>query len=173
MDRFRNFIKTIFPYCIVAAVIFLLFKYCLFNCYVPSSSMTPTLESGDRILAVCNPSKIERYDIVMFKFPDDESRYFVKRVIGLPRETIEIRTDGHVYANGELLDDSFIREPMAVDTDVTYEVPDGCYLMLGDNRNESWDSRYWDNTFVTEEEITAKGGIIYWPLNHVGLLSEK
>ena len=105
----------------------------------------------------------ERFDIVIFKYPDDESQLFIKRVIGLPGETVEIK-DGKVYIDGSetALDDSFIPEKMQGSFG-PYTVPDNCYFMLGDNRNDSKDSRFWKNTFVRFDQIVGKAVVRYYP----------
>ena len=104
--------------------------------------------------------------MAIFYFPDDvtEKTYYVKRIIGVPGDTIDIR-DGHVYLNGSEtpLDEPYIREPMEVSPPLHYEVPEGCYFMLGDNRNFSADSRFWKNTFVKKEKIIAKVLFRYFP----------
>ena len=106
----------------------------------------------------------QRGDIVIFRFPDNEKIYYVKRVIGLPGETVDIH-DGHVYLNGseEPLEEGYIREPMIPEEPAHYEVPDGCYFMLGDNRNYSADARVWQNTYVKKEKIVAKVLFRYFP----------
>ena len=145
----------------------------LVNAMVPSSSMEGTLYPGDRFfgnrLAYQNDGP-ERFDIIVFKYPDDESLMYVKRVIGLPGERIEI-IDGKVYVdgNGEPLNDSFIKEPM-IGSFGPYEVPEDSYFVLGDNRNNSNDSRRWKHTFVRRDQILGKGVVIYWPFKHMKLL---
>ena len=105
----------------------------------------------------------ERFDIVIFKYPDDESQLFIKRIIGLPGETVEI-IDGKVYIDGSdtPLDDSFTLETPTGNYG-PYTVPEGCYFMLGDNRNNSKDSRFWQNTFVEEDKILGKAVVKYFP----------
>ena len=105
----------------------------------------------------------ERFDIVIFKYPDDESQLFIKRLIGLPGETVEIR-DGKVYINGsdEPLDDSFVPE-VPTGNYGPYKVPENSYFMLGDNREYSRDSRFWKNTFVSFDEIVGKAVVRYYP----------
>ena len=105
----------------------------------------------------------ERFDIVIFKYPDDESRLFIKRVIGLPGEVVEIK-DGKVYIDGSPtpLDDSFIPEKM-IGSYGPYTVPENCYFMLGDNRNDSKDSRSWKNKFVRFDQIVGKAVVRYYP----------
>ena len=106
----------------------------------------------------------ERFDIVIFKYPDDESKLFIKRVIGLPGEKVQIK-DGKVYINdSEIpLDDSFVPEKPRGSFG-PYEVPENSYFVLGDNRNHSKDSRCWKSTsFVTFDEIVGKAVIRYYP----------
>lgn len=143
------------------------------NARIPSGSMENTVQKGDRIfgsrLAYLN-SDPERFDIIFFRYPDDRSRIFIKRVIGLPGENVTI-VDGKVYINDEEtpLDDSFIKEEM-LGSFGPYEVPEDCYFVLGDNRNNSKDSRFWENTFVPKKDILGEAGLRYWPLNKIGFL---
>ena len=128
--------------------------------------MEYTIMTGDRIfgnrLAYINKDP-QRFDIVIFKYPDDETQLFIKRVIGLPGETVEIR-DGKVYIDGAEtpLDDSFTPEPPQGNWGPEV-VPEGSYFMLGDNRNRSKDSRFWTNTFVKKEKILGKAVLRYFP----------
>ena len=81
---------------------------------------------------------------------------------------------GHVYINGEKYQENYLNEPMIVDSKmykpVDVVVPDGCYFMMGDNRNNSEDSRYWPNKFLAKKDIEARAYFIYWPLYKLGLL---
>ncbi|MEG7532000.1 MAG: signal peptidase I, partial [Hungatella sp.] len=106
----------------------------------------------------------KRGDIIIFRFPDDESIYYVKRIIGMPGDIIDIR-DGQVYLNNSEapLEEPYIREPMDPSPALHYEVPEGSYFMMGDNRNYSADSRFWQNTFVKREKIIAKVLFRYFP----------
>ena len=93
----------------------------------------------------------------------DDAALHIRRVIGLPGETVEIK-DGKVYIDGSetALDDSFIPEKMQGSFG-PYTVPDNCYFMLGDNRNDSKDSRFWKNTFVRFDQIVGKAVVRYYP----------
>ena len=154
-DKSRSVWRELWDYAkIIIAVFviaFLLGHFVYINARVPSGSMEETIMTGDRVfgnrLAYIKDDP-ERFDIVIFKYPDDESRLFIKRVIGLPGEVVEIK-DGKVYIDGSPtpLDDSFIPEKM-VGSYGPYTVPENCYFMLGDNRNDSKDSRSWKNKFV-------------------------
>ena len=150
----------------VVIVVLVVDNFLLINAVIPSESMENTIMTGDRIfgnrLAYLFDAP-ERFDIVIFKYPDDESQRFIKRVIGLPGETVEIR-EGKVYINGSdtPLDDSFTPET-PVGNFGPYTVPEGCYFMLGDNRNNSRDSRMWDNPYVKKEKILGKAVLRYFP----------
>ena len=164
---------------VVVLVVLVINNVILINAKIPSESMEKTIMTGDRIfgfrLSYGINLKIgsfeysqkfrdpERFDVVIFRYPDDESQLFIKRVIGLPGEKVEIK-DGEVYIDGSLtpLDDSFIPEA-AVGDFGPYEVPEDSYFMLGDNRNWSKDSRYRKNTYVTFDEIVGKAIIRYYP----------
>ena len=164
---------------IVVVVVLIVNNVLLINAKIPSESMENTIMTGDRIFGFRMAYGInfdffgnhiskklkdpERYDIIIFKYPDDESQLFIKRLIGLPGETVEIR-DGKVYIDGssEPLDDSFVPDTPTGNYG-PYTVPEDCYFMLGDNRENSRDSRYWNNTFVTFDEIVGKAVIRYFP----------
>ena len=164
---------------IVVVVVLFVNNFILINAKIPSESMEKTIMTGDRVfgfrLAYGINANIfgnqiskkmkdpERFDIIIFKYPDDESQLFIKRLIGLPGETVEIR-DGKVYINGSSkpLDDSFVPETPKGNYG-PYVVPEDSYFMLGDNRENSRDSRFWDNTFVTFDEIVGKAVVRYFP----------
>ena len=163
MEELWEYIKMII---FVVVVVFIVNNVLLINAKIPSESMEDTIMTGDRIfgnrLAYINKDP-QRFDIVIFKYPDDETQLFIKRVIGLPGETVEIR-DGKVYIDGSEtpLDDSFTPEPPQGDWGPEV-VPEGSYFMLGDNRNRSKDSRFWTNTFVKKEKILGKAVLRYFP----------
>lgn len=156
---FFRIAEYIAAYTLILLVIVIFFKFVLMLSPIPSASMENTIMTGDLVISTrFNAKDIERYDVMIFEFPDDPNIDYIKRVIGLPGETITIN-DGHVYADGVLLDESFINEPMDASKSMTFEVPEDCYFMMGDNRNHSYDSRYWDNTYVPLEAFKAKAQI--------------
>lgn len=139
----------------------------LVNAYVPSGSMMETIQPGDRLFGlrlIYKFSDPKRFDIVVFHFPDNEKEIYIKRIIGLPGDTVNI-VDGKVYINDstEPLDDSFIKEPMNGSYG-PFNVPENCYFMLGDNRNGSADSRFWMNPYVSKDKIIGKAYVRYWPV---------
>lgn len=150
---------------VAVIVAFLFTRFIIVNAQVPSGSMENTILTGDRLIGFRLAylfHEPERGDIVIFKYPDDESQNFVKRVIGIPGDVIQI-SNGHVYVNGEQLEENYLREPMNNDgEELTYVVPADSYFMLGDNRNNSKDSRYWTNTFVSKDKIIAKVSFRYF-----------
>lgn len=153
---------------VVLAVVFsvLINTFILINATVPTASMENNVMVGDRLFGYRLAYKKEgpkRGDIVIFKYPDDESQLFIKRVIGLPGETVNI-VDGKVYIDDsdEPLNEPYLAQEM-FGTFGPYTVPADSYFMLGDNRNYSRDSRFWDNQFVHRDKIIGKALIRYVP----------
>ena len=150
-------------------------KYVIINATVPTGSMEHTIEPGDDLFGLrltYRFSEVQRGDIIIFRFPDDETQKYVKRVIGLPGETVTVN-DGKIY-----IDDSEtpLEEPYLKDEWVQatgpfeFEIPEDSYLVMGDNRNDSYDARYWENTYVTRDEIIGKAYMIYYPFSRFGSL---
>ena len=152
----------------IATATFIVNSRILLWANIPTGSMIPTIPEHSLVLGTrYDADKINRYDIVIFKYPDDETQTYIKRVIGMPGETIRIRV-GKVYADGKLIDDAFTAELSADDGE--YKVPEGCYFMMGDNRNHSIDSRFWMRKYVEEEKIMAKAKFLIYPFHHFGSL---
>lgn len=163
-EEIISWIKIIITAALIA---FVLNTFIIANSRVPSGSMENTIMTNDRVIG----SRLsyyfndpERGDIVIFHFPDDESIYYVKRIIGLPGDIIDIR-DGHVYLNNSEtpLEEPYIREAMVPEEAAHYEVPEDSYFMMGDNRNWSLDARRWTNTYVQRKKIIAKVLFRYYP----------
>jgi len=139
---------------------------------VEGTSMNPLLSDQERIFInkfVYRFEPIERGDVVVFWYPLDRSKSFIKRVVGLPGETIEIRA-GHVYANGKELPDQFV--PSIYLDDSTYmprRIPDDEYFVMGDHRDSSNDSRVFGP--VARPYIYGKAVFAYWPVDHFGSLT--
>ena len=154
-----------------AVIAFIINTKIIANSQVPTGSMETTIMAGDRVIG----SRLsylfgepERGDIAIFIYPDDEARgvktYYVKRIIGLPGDTIDI-VDGKVYINGSdtPLDEPYLNEPMDPEPPQHYEVPEDSYFMMGDNRNHSNDSRRWTNKYVSRDKLIAKVLFQYFP----------
>ena len=194
------------------------------NSFIPTPSMESNLPVGSRLFGFRLNylfSTPKRGDVVIFDYGfecknchimyqkneenkcpncDTETKgskkvHFIKRVIGLPGEHIEVKADytaeqelfrstkfsdpsikatcGHVYINGEKFEEDYLNEPMIVNNffvSADVVVPEGCYFLLGDNRNNSEDARFWPNKFISLKDIEAKAYFIYWPFNKMGLI---
>lgn len=151
---------------IAAAVIFSLFvNFCIIvNATVPTSSMETTIMTGDRVIGfrlAYTFDDPQRGDIAIFKYPDDENILYIKRIIGMPGETLTVH-DGQVLIDGKALDEPYLNVVTEGEFG-PYEIPEGSYFMMGDNRNNSADSRYWKNTFLKRDKIVGKALIKYFP----------
>lgn len=157
---------------ILAAVLLaaLIHKFVLFKIKVPTGSMMPTVEIGDQLFVtrIYNPSNIKRGDIVVFE-SDELHEPLLKRVIGLPGEHVEVKSDGSVYINGEKLQEDYVKY-QGGKTDMSFDVPEGKFLMLGDNRDNSDDARYWKNPYIDGKDIEAKAQITIYPFNRIGFV---
>lgn len=146
-------------------VALLLCRFVIINSNIPSGSMENQINVGDRVIGFRLSylfSEPERGDVIIFKYPDDESQTFIKRIIGLPGDIVEIK-GGEVFVGGVALDEPYIKEPMRPNETFKFIVPADCYFVMGDNRNSSKDSRYWENTYVSKNQILAKAIFRYWP----------
>lgn len=132
---------------------------------IPTQSMSPILQSGDGMIADLRAYKKKtpaRGDLMVFKYPNDESVPYVKRVIGLPGETIEIRSR-IVFVNGKPLTENYVRyfDPGSLYEHYgAYKLSTGEYFVLGDNRDNSQDSRHFG--FVKQSEVIGQARYIYW-----------
>lgn len=144
--------------------------------YIPSSSMEPTLQINDRLIIekmTYRFNEPKRGDVVVFNATDalkaqNFNEAFIKRIIGLPGDTVQVKR-GEVRVNGELLREIYIKEkPNYNYGPVT--VPEGNYLVLGDNRNNSYDSHYWG--FVPKDKIIGRAFVRFWPPQRMGGIDE-
>jgi signal peptidase I len=167
----RDLIEVIVP----AVVLFIIIHtFFLESRFVPSPSMVPTIEVQDRFLSNKTAYWFEklprRYDIIIFKPPAElhVKEDFVKRVIGLPGETIRVH-NGVVYINDKPLQEPYItpdRAPVA--EFASFIIPEGNVFVMGDNRNNSQDSRYWGP--LPLGNIKGKAWWRFWPLNRIGVV---
>lgn len=166
----KEILSWIFIFAAAFALAYLINRFVIFKVIVPSGSMENTIMTGDRVFTFRLAylfSEPERGDIVVFPYPDDERVDYIKRIIGLPGDKIEIR-DGILYINDELYYEDYILEPMDKEDFGPIIVPENCYFMMGDNRNSSLDSRYWNNKFVERKKIKGKAIFKYPDLKWLG-----
>lgn len=141
----------------------------LIDVYVPTGSMKSTLDVGSELIAVDIKyvNIISRGDIIIFRCSADNDDIYIKRIIGLPGEHIEIRNKS-IYVNHSTrkLDESYIYNDWEIDNDnYVFDVPENSYLVLGDNRNDSYDARYWniEDRYVNQNDIVGKAYFKYSP----------
>lgn len=162
---------------IVLAITFLIITFVGQRTHVSGESMENTLDDGDRLIVDKLTYRFhdpERFDIIVFPFRYKDNTYYIKRIIGLPGETVQI-VDGEIYINGELLEESYGREVMQ-DAGLAAEpitLGDDEYFVLGDNRNYSSDSRDPSVALIHRKEIIGRAWLRIWPLNSFGILKHQ
>lgn len=181
----RDWIESI----IVAFLLAMVIRAFIIQAFkIPTGSMRPTLMEGDLILVnkfiygakvpfsdlrLPKVSDLKRGDVVVFIYPEDKSKDFIKRLVGLPGDALEIK-NGTIYINDKpLLDPVFNQRYYYNRGDFAAEgqkitVPVDSYFMLGDNSGSSKDSRYWG--FVQKKDILGKAIMIYWPLQRIRII---
>lgn len=143
---------------------------------IPSGSMKPTLQIGDHILVskfIYRFTDVKRGDVIVFKYPRDEKKDFIKRVVGLPGERIELKGTT-IYINGEPLKEDYAYYNSMIGLRNGFgpvQVPHGHLFVMGDNRDNSKDSRFWG--FLDEKKIKGKAFLIYFSWNKNGDFTDK
>lgn len=158
-------LDTFKPAIVMCTILIIVFNFIIMNGFIPSESMAPTLNVGDGIvvnrLSYVSHSP-ERGDIVVFESEEYSGEYLIKRVVGLPGDVIDIK-DGDVFVNGcRLIEDYAHGETLPSLNQVThYEVPENSVFLLGDNRENSADSRWWANPYLSYDDIIGKAVFQY------------
>ena len=167
LDKKAIIKEYILNFIIIGGLAFLILKFVGHGVYTPSESMVPTLEVNDRLIVsnVYKPENLKEGDIVTFKCDEYGDKLLIKRLIGLPGDTIEIK-DGVVFRNGTELEEPYVKNNEEYDG--YFEIPEGKYFFLGDNRANSDDSRYWENPYVDRKDIEGKVQIRIYPFNEIG-----
>lgn len=171
----REALSWVFTFAAAILVALVLKNFVIINATVPTGSMENTIMPGDDLFGfrlAYQFSEPKRGDIIIFKYPDDEEEKYVKRIIGLPGETVRI-SNAKVYIDDSEtpLQEEYLKDEWTVATGpFEFQVPEGCYFVMGDNRNDSWDARYWDNTYVAREKIIGKAEWVYFPFDRIGSL---
>jgi len=170
--------KEIFSWVILAAtavaIAFFINTVIIVNASVPTGSMHPTIEEGTRLIAFRLSylfSEPERFDVIVFNSPDNTGVRYIKRIVGLPGETIDI-VNGNVFINGDTvpLDEWYLTDSLwgLSLTTQSFSIPYGYFFVMGDNRNNSRDSRGlggdpWNNLFIPEGNIMGRALFSYFP----------
>lgn len=145
---------------------------------VQGSSMEATLSNGDQLIVDKISYRFrdpKRYDIIVFPFRYEDNTFYIKRIIGLPGETIQIDGEGNIWINGEILEESYgreiIRDPGLAVEPITLGEDE--YFVMGDNRNNSSDSRVEAVGNIHRDEIIGRAFIRIWPLSKFGILKHQ
>ena len=162
---------------IVLAITFLIITFVGQRTHVSGESMENTLDDGDQLIVDKLTYRFhdpEWFDIIVFPFRYKDNTYYIKRIIGLPGETVQI-ADGEIYINGEVLEESYGREVMQ-DAGLAAEpitLGDDEYFVFGDNRNYSSDSRDPSVALIHRKEIIGRAWLRIWPLDSFGILKHQ
>ncbi|NLC19201.1 MAG: signal peptidase I [Clostridiales bacterium] len=163
----KEIISWIMVFAIAIALAMVINRFVIYRVSSPTGSMENTIMINDKVFIFRLAylfSEPKRGDIVVFEAPDKPEEDYIKRIIGLPGDVVE-GIDGVVYVNGEPLEEDYLKEPMlegpGTGTFGPFKVPEGHYFMMGDNRNNSADSRFWHNTYVSRKKIKGKAVLKY------------
>jgi signal peptidase I len=167
-------LREVLETAVLTLLLFLVVRLAVQNYRVDGPSMMPTLQNRELILV----DKAEYYvhppqrgDIIVFQYPRDPSQDFVKRVIGIPGDTVELDSNGYVLVNGIRLTEPYIEEAYSgLPTSRTWKLGLDQYFVLGDHRDDSSDSRYWGP--VPRSDIIGRAALVYWPFNEFHFLQD-
>lgn len=184
MSKLTGFLKEIVSLLLTLAVMLLALKLLFFYVAEPfivnGRSMDNTLQNGERLLML-KQNEIERFDVIVFPSPIEDNKLYIKRVIGLPGDTIEYKND-QLILNGHALTEPYLQDlaqtspqPFTYDfrlQDVTGEikVPEGKLFVMGDNRRNSLDGRSFG--FIDREDVVGEADMVHWPLDKIHLLDQ-
>ena len=166
-SKWRELIEDI----ILAVLLYFAIDFCIGRFRVENISMETTFHEGQ--LVMVNKlnykfSEPRRGDVVIFHSPVDPGKDYIKRMIGLPGDHIEV-TDGELYINGEKIDEPWLHEPIQYSG--SWDVAEGTYFVLGDNRNHSSDSHVWGG--VPKANLIGNAFFRYWPLNRISVIRNR
>lgn len=176
-DESRNILKElagwIFYFIVIIGLTYIIITYVGQRTRVDGSSMETTLSDGDHLLVDKISYRFkepERYDIIVFPYLHEEKVYYIKRIIGLPGETVQV-IDGYVYVNGEMLDSDVYGAEVMEDAEMAADpltLGEDEYFVLGDNRNHSADSRDPSVGLIKRKNIMGKAWVRVYPFDRMG-----
>ncbi|MGR6835861.1 signal peptidase I [Syntrophomonas erecta] len=169
----RDFLKELISIILIAFVLAMLLRaFVIEGRIIPTGSMLPTIQLQDRVMVnkfIYRFKEPQRGDIVVLEPPESlhSDQDYIKRVIGLPGETVEMK-NGRVLINGRPLSEPYLAEELDYEYGPVV-IPEGSLMVLGDNRNHSFDSHMW-NVWLTTDRLKGKAFMTYWPIKHIKLL---
>lgn len=174
----KEILSTSIYLLIVLFAAYLIITYVGQRTQVSGSSMETTLSDKDNLIVDKISYRFhepERFDIIVFPFQYEKNTYYIKRIIGLPGETIRIDVKGNIYVDGEILEEDYGREVIAYAGRAGQEIQlaDDEYFVLGDNRNNSSDSRDPSVGNIKREDIIGRAWVRIWPLSKIGVLQHQ
>jgi len=148
------------------AIAVIIQRFVLFIVLVSSNSMEPTLAPGDRVLMVRirRSHNVKRQDIIAF-YSREYEMMMIKRAIGLPGDSVTIQNDGVLYINGKKLTEDYVHSSNSPSE--AFNVPKHQFILLGDNRKHSSDSRFWEQPFIADKDILGKAVFIIYPFRRM------
>ncbi len=181
--KLKEAFSTVLYFLIVLLVTWLLITFVIQRTVVEQTSMETTLQSGDSLLVdkiSYRFTEPKRFDIVIFPYKLAEKKtYYIKRVIGLPGETVRIDYDGNIYINDKILEENYGRETIQPNSSWSAKMDKGItladdeYFVMGDNRNNSVDSRFDNVGAVKRDEIIGRAILRIFPFNKFGKIDKK
>lgn len=176
--QLKEILSTSIYLLVVLIVTFLIVTYVGQRTNVSGATMEPTLHDGDNLIVDKISYRFEepqRFDIIVFPFRYKEKTYYIKRIIGLPGETVYIDEKGQIYIDGEILEEAYgkevIEDPGQAYEPITLEEDE--YFVMGDNRNNSSDSRDPVVGNIHRDELIGKAWMRIWPLNKIGMIKHQ
>lgn len=166
-------LREILEVAVITLLLFVCVRGVIQNYQVQGPSMMPTLQNNQYILvdkATYIFSSPHRGDVIVFKWPKDPSEDFVKRIIGIPGDTVHIDANGQVTVDGTPINEPYVNDLTNPYQPNTWILGPDEYFVLGDNRGDSSDSRYWGP--VPRSDIIGRAELVYWPLDNVHVLSD-
>ncbi|MBW6441990.1 signal peptidase I [Patescibacteria group bacterium] len=170
----RDVIESYFQVIIIFILVFIITYFFVGQLYeVTGDSMTPSYQNGEQLIAEkisIKLSNLQRGDVIIFRSPLDKNRLLVKRLIGFPGDKLQIM-DGSVYINGEMLNEKYLSETTItegkriLEENFEYKIPADSYVVMGDNREQSTDSREWG--YIKTEYMIGRAILVYYPLKNL------
>lgn len=174
----KEILSTSLYLLMVLCAVYLLIHYVGQRTQVHGSSMEPMLSDGDNLIVDKISYRLhepERFDIIVFPFQYADNTYYIKRIIGMPGETVQIDTEGNIYIDGEVLEEDYGREVIQNPGRALEEIQlaEDEYFVMGDNRNNSTDSRDPSVGEIKREDIIGRAWVRIWPFDKIGVIRHR